>query len=169
MNSPDLEKWRFLERVPLQDSQHPKVRAMAADLMRAALGSPRVFAMLCAARCREGIRFVRDTGRVGHEDIAGYTRAPRPDDAIDALERGADDCDAKARAFCALCLAGGLRARMMPLWDETDEGTILAHVYAAVSVDGRNWIPCELTLTRARIGDWPKEVPREKDGKWSRT
>jgi transglutaminase-like putative cysteine protease len=116
---------------------------------------------------------------VGREDIAGFTRPSRTGDALEALERGSDDCDAKARLFVALCLARGFRAQLMPVWRcrdgrltfaaapemPTDE---LAHVYGAVWMLGA-WHWAETTLARACLGDHPLAVPKEKSGQWKNT
>lgn len=165
---PDAEKWEFLAHAPERDAQDPELRRRAHALWIAAGQVPRVFVALAAALCRDGIRFVRDTARVGSEDIAGYTRQPRPGDATEALRRGVDDCDAKARCFVALCRAVGIKAKMMPLWRELPDGPMLQHVFAAVDLAGQ-WLPVELTLARARPGDWPTKVPKETSGKWLRT
>src|SRR5690606_35191080 len=111
-----------------------------------------VYAKLALALARDGIRYLRDTARVGGEDIAGFTREPSPTDAIDALERLADDCDAKARLFCALCLAcpEQIPARMWPLW-MGPPGEHLAHVAAECWLGA--WLHAEPTLARARLGE----------------
>ena len=83
----------------------------------------------------------------------------------DAIERGVDDCDAKARGFVTLCLLKGLRAEMVPYWKNGQ----LKHVYARVLLDGQ-WLPVELTLARARLGEDPFRVPKEpQTGQWLRT
>jgi transglutaminase-like putative cysteine protease len=164
----DQQKWEYLAGIVQQDAQHPEIRRRAGALWQAAGGDPRIFAQLAAALCRDGIRYIRDTARVGSEDIAGYTRKPKPNDAIDALRRKVDDCDAKARAFVALCLAAGLAARMMPFWRQDPDGPMLQHVYGAVKL-GERWCPVELTLARARVGDFPTKVPKEVSGRWLRT
>lgn len=158
-----LKKWEFLRKAPDADARNPDLRNRAKGL-KAAARSPLQFVVLCHALARDGIRYVTDTERSGGEDIAGLTRRPTETDAVDALDRGADDCDAKARVFCALCLAGGLAARMVPYW----KGVFLKHVSAEVRLNGR-WLPVELTLARARLGEVADEVPREKDGRWKTT
>jgi len=154
----DREKWAFLERAPGRDATEPALRDTARSLHRAALGDARVFVHLAHALARDGIRYKTDTARVGGEDIAGYTR--RQSHALEALERGTDDCDAKARLFVALCLAAGLRARMVPKWD----GAILRHVSAAVVLAGKEY-PVETILARARLGDTETTVPTEKESR----
>jgi transglutaminase-like putative cysteine protease len=161
----ELQKWRFLVASPVLDSRHPRIRSIAWMLWECSGGRPRAFAELAHCVARDCVTYQRDTARVGEEDIAGYTRTPTRNDAVDALQRGADDCDAKARLFVALCLARGLRARMMPMGNRAG---MLQHVYAAVEVDGK-WLPVETTLRRARIGDEPRSVPFEKGKKeWLR-
>jgi len=154
----ELRKWAYLLAAPHADVRSPELRRRARALAIAAGDRPHIYVALAAALARDGIRFVRDRDRTGAEDIAGYTREPGPSDAVDALVRGEDDCDAKARLFVALCLAMGIRARMAPIW--TDDGR-LQHVYAEVRLDGA-WQPVELTLARARVGDDPFGVPFEK-------
>lgn len=148
--SPDLPKWRFLQAAPREDAGHPFIRDLAGWFSRAGFGRPEVVANLAHALVRDGISMLHDTARVGGEDVAGFTRPSTTDDAIDALRRGVDDCDAKARLFVAICLAAGLGARMRPLW----QGTRLAHVWAEVNL-GNRWYPVETTVSHARIGDHP--------------
>lgn len=151
----DRAKWRFLERVPELDAQDPALRDVATHLWRAALCRPRVFVHLAHALARDGITYQTDTARTGGEDIAGFTR--RQSHALEALERGRDDCDAKARLFVALCRAAGLRARMVPRW----EGETLRHVSAAVTLEGKER-PVETILGRARLGEVAEQIPTEK-------
>lgn len=161
--SGDREKWAFLERAPERDAADPAVQDVARSLWRAALCRPRVFAALAHALARDGITYQTDTARVGGEDIAGFTR--RQGWPLEALDRGKDDCDAKARLFVALCRAAGLRARMVPRW----EGETLRHVSAAVTIDGRE-LPVETILARARLGDAAEDVPHEKGkNRWAYT
>ena len=160
----ELNKWEFLRDAPEADSRNPKLAGIAQHLMAAALGRPIVFLALAHALARDGIRFERDVARVGSEDISGLTRPAQSNDATDALERGEDDCDAKARFFVALCMAGGFRARMVDWWRATGHGSdMLAHVSAEVGL-GQKWLPVELTLARARLGELGDDVPKEKDG-----
>lgn len=154
----DREKWAFLERAPVADACDPGLQDVARHLWRAALCTPRVFVHLAHALARDGITYQTDTRRTGGEDIAGFTR--RQGHALEALERGKDDCDAKARLFVALCLAAGLRARMVPKW----EGETLRHVSAAVTIGGRE-LAVETILARARLGDRAENIPTEKDTK----
>lgn len=162
--NPDREKWQYLKAAPARDAHHPELRRRARLLWQAANDDPHRFAHLAHAVARDWIRYQTDTARVGGEDIAGYTRPRRPNDPLEALQRGNDDCDAKARLFCALCLAQRVPAEMCDIW----KGERLAHVYARVLLDGK-WLPVELTLARARLGDDPRAVPKEADGKWLRT
>lgn len=154
----DRDKWEFLERAPVLDAFDPGLQDVARSLWRAALCEPRTFAHLAHALARDGIRYQTDTARTGGEDIAGFTR--RQAHALEPLERGKDDCDAKARLFVALCLAVGLRARMVPKW----EGETLRHVSAAVTLGGRE-LAVETILARARLGDTAERIPTEKDTK----
>lgn len=170
----DLEKWRYLDAAPARDATHPIIKRLASMLMEAArLSRPPTaavlitrFADLAFAVARDWIRYETDTDRIGGEDIAGFTRPETADDAVDALYRGVDDCDAKARLFVALCHAAGVQARTVPHW----QGDRLAHVSAAFSSDGANWIPIELTLKRARLGDNAGNIPKEVEtGTWQTT
>lgn len=154
------EKWNFLRDAPARDAQHPEIRRVAKHLFEAARRNPWRFATLAQSVARDWIKQTPDTQRVGHEDIAGLTRRPTPDDAIDALKRGADDCDAKARLFAALCLAAGIPAEVVGWWTKT-EPRDLSHLSARVYLSGK-WRPVELTLSRARLDELGTDVPFEK-------
>lgn len=152
----DLEKWHWLEGAPARDAQDVRLRYIARCLWLGALKRPTLFAQLALAIARDGIRYELDTARVGGEDL---------DHPFAALWRGVDDCDAKSRLFCALCIAAGLPARMVDHW----RGGQLVHVNAAVRIGGR-WLPAETTLSRARLGEVPADVPKEKEtGQWRQT
>jgi len=159
------EKLAALNRLAQLDARHPAIRTLAAAIREIAEQAPaRDWAAVELAACvaRDLIGYRSDTDRVGSEDIAGITR---PDaHPLEALWRGVDDCDAKARLFVALARALGLPARV--------EGEIgpegLAHVWGAVQI-GDQWLPVETTLARARVGDRPREVPRETGGQWLTT
>lgn len=163
--SRDRMKWLKLSALPERDAQTEQVQHLASILREASGGNRRLFVMLCHTVARDGIRFATDTARTGHEDIAGLTRPYA--DPLEALERGADDCDAKARLLVALLLAGGLGARMVPWWNQRTAD--LDHVSAEVSLDGK-WQHLETTLSRARLGDEPEQVPVEiSTGKWAQS
>jgi len=163
--SPDIDsqhKWALLQEMPNIDSKNPKLRHMADLIWELSEKRPIRFFKLALAVARDGIRFESDIKQFGHEDIAGVTRPPEPDDAIDAYERGHDDCDAKARLFVALCLAKGFNARLWPLW----KGSDLSHVAGEVEYNGE-WIHAETILARARLGEMHTDVPKEPTtGKW---
>lgn len=162
------EKWAFLRDAPSGDAHNPMLRRLAGHLWAASFDNPWKFATLAQTVARDWIKQVTDTVRIGREDIAGLTRMPQPDDAVDALVRGVDDCDAKARLFVALCRAVGLAANVVPWWTKT-EPPDLAHVSAEVLL-GSKWRPVELTLSRARLDELGTDVPFEKkDGKWKLT
>ncbi len=167
----DEEKWLFLEHAPMLDAAHPIIRKLALDLSDASRSEFR-FACLAMTVARDWIRQTSDVNRTGGEDIAGLTRPPEADDAVDALRRGEDDCDAKARLFCALMLAAGYKARMAPRWSNTaitpttPLGKTLTHVSAEFLYMGK-WQPVELTLARAKLGELGEEVPKEiSNGRW---
>ena len=153
----EYAKWAYLHARPPLDALDRRIQARACALWAAAGERPAAFVHLAAALARDAIHFQTDTARVGSEHL-GHP--------ADALERGTDDCDAKARLFVALCLAVGLRAELVPRW--TPDGQRLQHVYAAVQLAGR-WQPVELTLSRARVGDEPLSVPKEASGTWRTT
>lgn len=168
----DEQKWEYLRNIPQADSEHPEIRALANHLRAASNYQPKRLAQLIMTVARDWIRQTNDVALRGGEDIAGLTRNPTGDDAIDALRRGDDDCDAKARLFVALCQASGLLARMVGRWkqypvtERTPSGRTLTHVSAEVFLDGK-WEPVELTLSRARLGEIGEDVPKEtKDNKW---
>ena len=161
-NSPDKVKWAKLRELPERDAQDERIRHIAQLLREAAGPRQSAFVALVHSLARDGIRYVSDTVRTGGEDIMGLTRPYT--DALEAYERGADDCDAKARFVVALLIAGGQRAQMVAWWDrKTGE---LAHVSGEVHVGG-NWKHLETILSRARLGDEPNDVPPESaTGAW---
>lgn len=163
--SPDIDsqhKWRLLSEMPAIDSKNPRLRRMAALIWELAEKRPIRFLKLALAVARDGISYESDIKQFGHEDIAGVTRHPEPNDATDAYDRGFDDCDAKARLFVALCLARGFEARLWPLWKDGE----LSHVAGEVLFDGQ-WVHAETILARARLGEMHTDVPKEPTtGKW---
>jgi transglutaminase-like putative cysteine protease len=151
--------------MPEIDSRNPKLKAIARSLWEASLERPLVFVKLAFACAKDCITYESDIKQFGHEDIAGVTRYPEPNDPIDAYQRGADDCDAKARFFVALCIAAGFEARLWPLW----KGDDLSHVAGEVRING-HWIHAETILGRAQLGEMHTEVPKEPTtGKWRMT
>lgn len=174
----DRDKWRRLERAPERDRKLPRIRRLALSIRSLvtvsippeAVGAVKrrhlLAAHLCHCLARDAIRYQTDTRRVGAEHLGPPVDDPdgRDGERNGALERGIDDCDAKARLFVALARECGLDARMVPEW----KGDRLAHVYAAVRLDGRE-LPVETTLARARLGDAPRSIPKESDGKWKHT
>ena len=158
---PDAEKWPLLQEVCILDAKNPKLIRMSELLWELSQEKPLRFFKLALATARDGVTYESDIKQFGHEDIAGVTRAPQPDDAIDAYTRGSDDCDAKARLFVALCLAGGFEARLWPLWKHG----VLQHVAGEVLYGGR-WIHAETILARALLGEMHTDVPKETNGKW---
>jgi transglutaminase-like putative cysteine protease len=160
-NIPDDEKWILLQEVCIADSKNPKLIHMAQLIWELSQSQPIRFFKLALATARDGVEYESDIKQFGHEDIAGVTRPPEPNDAVDAYTRGHDDCDAKARLFVALCLAAGFNARLWPLWKHG----VLQHVAAEVQFD-RKWIHAETILSRARLGEMHTDVPKEPDGNW---
>lgn len=174
-----LAKFRALQAQARKDATAPQLRHIADSLAACSFRRPELYAQLAFALAGRGIAYQLDTHRVGREDIAGVTRAPTDGDALDALERGVDDCDAKARLFVALCLARGLRAELVPVWRAASgalvfeplpraPGDELAHAYGAVWLGGR-WLWAETTLVRACLGEDPRSVPKEPGGEWRNT
>jgi len=158
----DEHKWELLKDMPNIDSKNPKLKEMANLIWELSMHRPLIFFKLALAVARDGLVYASDIKQFGHEDIAGVTRPPEPDDAIDAYERGHDDCDAKARLFVALCLARGFEARLWPLWKHG----VLKHVAAEVQWRDQ-WLHAETILSRARLGEMHTDVPKEiKTGKW---
>lgn len=162
----DEEKWRYLERAPELDRSDRRVVELAAHLWEAANRDPRAFLELAHAYCRDVVLYMTDVEQFGGEDIA------RAGELGDVIVRGVDDCDAKARLFVALCRAVRLDAEMVPHW----RGKELAHVSARVKISGKwasrvhfsgSWLPVELTLARARLGEEPREVPKDTSGHWN--
>jgi len=163
--SPDIDsqhKWKLLSEMPAIDAKSPRLRSIADLLWRVSEARPKVFLRLAFALAKDCVVYESDIKQFGHEDIAGVTRQPEPNDALDAYDRGSDDCDAKARLFVALCLAAGFEARLWPLWKEGE----LAHVAGEVKYRGE-WVHAETILSRARLGEMHTEVPKEPTtGKW---
>ncbi len=163
--SPEIDsqhKWKLLQEMPEIDSKNEHLRHMADLVWELSGHQPLRFFKLALAVARDGITFESDIKQFGHEDIAGVTRNPEPNDAIDAYIRGSDDCDAKARLFVALCLARGFNARLWPLW----KGDQLSHVAGEVEYRG-HWIHAETILARAKLGEMHTDVPKEPTtGKW---
>lgn len=158
----DDEKWARLQAATAEDSRNPTIRVMAKRIWELANSRSMVFLKLALAVARDGITYESDIKQFGDEDIAGVTRPPEKNDAVDAYLRGFDDCDAKARLFVALCLAAGFEARLWPLWKKG----ALSHVAGEVYWDNR-WIHAETILARARLGEMHTDVPVEKKtGKW---
>jgi transglutaminase-like putative cysteine protease len=162
----DAEKWRYLERAPEFDKTERSVVELAASLWEAAGRDPRAFAELAHAYARDVVLYMTDTEQFGEEDIAPAGKLG------DVIERKVDDCDAKARLFVALCRAVRLDAEMVPHW----RGDTLAHVSAKVKLPAGwasrvhfsgQWLPVELTLARARLGEVPRDVPKDVSGHWN--
>lgn len=164
----DAVKWAFLRDAPFRDSTKVEIKHIAISLQPVANRSPWrhwSFAQLALALVRDCIVYKLDSERVGREQIDGYTDPEKDGDA--SLTRGYDDCDGKARLFVAICLAGGIRAEMVPRW----KGEKLAHVYARAWCAGPNetarWWFAETILRRARLGEESESVPKETEtGKW---
>ena len=152
----DRDKWAFLRDAPALDARENEIAGLARALWFAAGQDVRSFAELCHAYCRDVILFMTDTEQFGGEDIAPAGRLS------DVLHRKVDDCDAKARLFVALFLAVHLVAEMVDHW----RGDELTHVSARFRL-GDKWIPVELTLARARLGEDPKDVPKDVGGRWN--
>ncbi len=160
----DLEKWEFLRTAPPIDAQEPLVRSVASSLFQACGGNVEKFVRLAMAYVRDVVLYQTDTERVGQEDIQ-----PKGE-LSDIILRGVDDCDGKARLFCALCIAEAVDARMVAHWEHDASlpgGVELSHVSAElIDFKGRSHVPVELTLYRARLGEVPKDIPKERSGHW---
>ncbi len=163
--SPDRQKWLGLRVRPEQDAATPEIQHLAGLLDQLANTDDVRFCMLALCLARDCIRYQSDTERTGGEDIAGVTRPAT--NALEALERGADDCDAKAVLFTALCLAKPSRALRAELADWWDPATgALAHVSGLVWLNGQ-WTHAETILARARLGESFHSVPpEEQSGEW---
>jgi transglutaminase-like putative cysteine protease len=180
----DWEKWLFLKSAPARDAESEEVQAAAQSLWAVASLSvnPRwAFIELAQAVARDLIRYVLDSDRVGREQIDGFTDPYGS--PLAPLEHGADDCDAKARLFVALCLARRIRAEMVPGPGESEvrAGARLKHVSARVwtsvpvwdpktktiTESREQWLEVETILARAKVGEKAEKVPAERDtGNW---
>jgi len=158
----DSEKWALLQEACIVDSKSLKILKMAKMIWGLSQSRPIRFFKLALAVARDGIEYETDIKQFGHEDIASVTRFPKSGDAIEAYERGHDDCDAKARLFVAVCLAAGFNARLWPLWKHGQ----LKHVAAEVEFPDGKWIHAETILSRARLGEMHTSVPKESNGHW---
>lgn len=169
-------KWEFLKTVPIRDATstelrgHEQLRGIAVRLREVASRSrwPQwAFANLALCLARDCISYQLDSDRVGREQIDGWGVDPYVT-PLAPYERGTDDCDAKARFFVALCLAGNIQAEMVARWKSGK----LAHVYARAILLGpgdksARWYYAETILRRARLGDVAEDVPKEiETGKW---
>lgn len=160
-HSHDRVKWARLNALSDRDARAPEMKTIAEILQRVARGEPDRFVALALAVARDTVRYVSDTARTGGEDIAGITRPY--ESPFEVLQRGADDCDGKARLVVAILLAGGATARLVPWWDRITGD--LAHVSAEVFRGGK-WLHLEAILARARVGETPDQVPTEASGEW---
>lgn len=163
----DREKWLVLSQLPKVDAAQQQVRHVADLLWEVAMVVPKArraeaFAHLCLCVARDLVPFSSDTKRVGHEDIAGLTRAyTNPLEPLESPD--GDDCDAKARLFVALA-STHLQAKMVDWW--STQTRALQHVSAEVAING-HWVPVETILARARLGETFATVPVEPTtGKW---
>lgn len=165
----EQRKWEFLRDAPARDALTPELRNVAQHLRAVAFVSPWkswAFASLAFSVANDLIVYVSDVDRVGREQIDGLTDPQGS--TLSSLERGTDDCDAKARIFVALCLAVGISAEMQPLW----RGERLQHVFGRVWVQGPydtapRWYNAETILARAKLGDERQAIPTETDtGSW---
>jgi hypothetical protein len=97
--------------------------------------------------CQFSIRYVRDP------------KVEVLDSSPVCLTRGFGDCDAKARLFCALCLACGVDAKIDPVF----RGDRFPHVRARVFEpddwqpgDHAGWIVADPTILNSDIGSLPE-------------
>jgi len=157
----ELKKWRVLQDAQEHDLKTPLMQRLGHFLALLCNGNERRIAELALCMANQCIAYESDIRRVGHEDF------DKPDNV---WRRGVDDCDGKARLFVALCRAADVRAELVPGWkpDELNPNELwLSHVSAKVRTGGI-WLPVELTLKRAQLGEVGQQVPKEGDGKWLR-
>ena len=114
-NGSEAGKLAALNELAAIDADQREVREIAAILAELATKcgvtrseSKRNFAKLAQALARDCITYRTDVERVGREQIDGITDPYQPVSV--SLNRGVDDCDAKARLFVALCHAEGIPA-----------------------------------------------------------
>jgi len=129
------DKARWMLEQSLVDADLPAVRRWAVVFRRLPL-EERPGAILRFVQW--AIDYVRDPGQEVLEDAAV------------ALLRGYGDCDAKSRAFVALCIASGIPARGLPV--RVDQG--FPHIEAEVFVGGR-WVRADPTILNSAIGQVP--------------
>lgn len=155
------EKAQWLDANASLDSRLSSVRDFAASVARAHDPNDQEGVIRdLHSFVRDSIRYQRDPNR--EEQFA---------DAATVLARGYDDCDGKARLFVALCRAGGLEARIRPVFDGHRD---FVHVQAEArwpgserhpKQQGGGWLLCELIERWANIGDDPDAIPRDGGGR----
>ena len=176
------EKAEFLDAEALLDSTSASVREKARELCRGV--RPGDWGA-CARRLfdftRSRIAFLRDPAARGGKDTGEPERVEELADSATILRRGYDDCDGKVRTLLALVRAacppsfGALEGRVRPVVDELND---FRHVQAILRWPGSEsagdvrhvfeggWVPAEVILKRAQLGDLPSDVSRETGGQW---
>jgi hypothetical protein len=161
----ELEKWRTIQRYCQTDWQLPLMQFQGHLIARLCGGNARRIAEVAMALPRDCVTYQSDMQRVKREDL---------DSPENVWRRGIDDCDGKARLFVAIVKAahdGADVARPVPGWKPCEGNPAalwLSHVSAEVLLSGE-WLPVELTLARARLGEKPEAVPKEiESGRWMR-
>lgn len=125
------DKAAWLDSAASLDALAPSVRTLGMRYARAA--GPNDYAMLAG-----------EIYNFWHKSIT-YVNDPNSEEFADTaaiLERGADDCDGKARGFVATCRSvgseAGLRARIVPVFKHYVHGhaTEFVHVLAECTYPG---------------------------------
>ena len=141
-----IEKAQYLDGAARMERFQRGVVALAAHF------APMPLAQRAAAVhvwVRDNVRYRRDPN--GFEELADC-------ESILSRKPPRDDCDGKARLFCALALASGLDARILPVFPDP---WTFAHVQAQVRYPGSanhprankdGWIGVELCLEGVPLG-----------------
>lgn len=172
----DIEKAGFLDAEASLDARHPALEALARSIV-GPWRDYRTAADLLFRWVRDRIAY-RPDRPWALRDASGITRHGVEEfaDSMTIVRRQYDDCDGKERLFVALVRSLDMpdfKAAIRPVFI----GGQFKHVQAAVNfpgsracdfrhVDADGWVPAEVILKRAALGELPEDVPREADGSW---
>ncbi len=157
-------KARWLDAAASVDSLTAPVRVLASRFVRR---YPSV-----ETRARAMHRWVRDTIAYANDrPLAGeIAMGEQFASAPEVLAIGADDCDGKSRLLVALARAGGVEARIRPVFPRPDR---FSHVQVELRWPGSEtwdrasddgWVLAETILRDCDLGDDPEAAPRDASG-----
>jgi len=141
---PDTQsKVDLLNGIALLSATDPEIAGFALSLRRG-WRKDAEFAAGVVGWTQKHIRWIEEPGE--------RFQAPRL-----TLSSGIGDCDCSAMLIAALCLATGLRARVVGLADENGNGI---HAAAQVELGGR-WVWAEASVADLPLGSDPRDVMRD--------